>query len=143
MSGAPDREAALLALRPAIDLGADAPDPASLDAPARLLHATLRPVLKLQNETLLALVGRAVAARAAAFPVFDPADQRAHLDRLVRSDPRLQRLLLGVVIGMLTQDELTEFQRREAEMRRRVVALLAERVTSQVDRVAEIVRAGV
>lgn len=141
MSGAPDRDAALVALRPAIDLGPDAPDPAELDAPARLLHATLRPVLKLQNDAVLALVAQAVAARTAAFPSFDPADRRAHLDALVRRDQRLQRLLLGVVLGLLTAPELAAFQRHDAEMRRRVVALLAERVTSQSGRVAELVEA--
>ena len=141
MSAAPRRDEALVALRPPVDLGPDAPDPSALDAPARLLHGTLRPVLKLQNDTLLALVARAVAARTEAFARFDAADQRAHLDALVRRDVRLQRLLLGVVLGALTASELAAFLGDEAEMRRRVVALVAERVTSQAARVAEMAAA--
>lgn len=134
------RDAALLAMRPSVALGPEAPDPATLDAPAQLLHQTLRPVLKLQNETLLALVARSVRARTAAFPGFAPDDQRRHLDALVRRDQRLQRLLLGVVIGHLTADELSRWLGHDLEMRRRTVALLAERVTGQRDRVAELVR---
>ncbi len=47
-----DRDSALLAVRPAVR--AD-PDAAATEAEA-FLHRTLRPVLKLQNATLLALV---------------------------------------------------------------------------------------
>ena len=130
------RDAALVAMRPTVDLGPDAPDAATLDVPARLLHATLRPVLKLQHDTLLALVARAVGARTAAFPGFAPPDRVRHLDALVRRDVKLQRLLIGVVLGHLTAGELADWLAYESEMRRRTVALLAERVTSQSERIA-------
>ena len=136
-----DRDAALLAMRPEVDLGPDAPGPETLEPAARLLHATLRPALKLQNDVLLALVARAVGARTAAFPGFAPPDRRAHLNHLVRRDVKLQRLLTGVVLGVLTEGELAAFLDSEAEMRRRTVALLAERVGSQSDRVAALVAA--
>lgn len=131
----PDRDAALLDLRPSID--AD-PEAAASEIEA-FLHRTLRPVLKLQNETLLSLVASEVRKRATGFERFAPDDQRDHLDALLRSDNRLKRMLLGVVYGALTGSELAFALAHEAEVRRRVSTLLAERVRSQTDAVARLV----
>ncbi|MEM7787595.1 MAG: hypothetical protein AAF594_07705 [Bacteroidota bacterium] len=134
----PDRDAALLAHRPPVD--AD-PEAAVSDVEA-FLHRTLRPVLKLQNETLLTLVAADVRKRVSGFAGFAPDDQRDRLGAMLRSDSRLKRVLLGVVYGALTRGELAFALDHEAEVRRRVVALLAERVRSQTDAVAARVASG-
>lgn len=126
-----DRDRALLALRPTVDA-----DPEAAASPAEaFLHRTLRPILKLQNDTLLALVAHDVAARVPGFEGFAPDDRRQRLAATLRSDSRLKRLLLGAVLGMMTADELAFALGHQAEVRRRAVALLAERVVSQEDRV--------
>jgi hypothetical protein len=125
----PDRDAALRALRPRIET-----QPAS--GVEGFLHETLRPVLKLQNDTLLALVAADVRKRIPAFPGFAAEDQRQRLGALLRRDSRLKRVLLGVVFGMLTSEELAFALAHEAEVRRRITALLVERVTSQTGAVA-------
>ena len=126
-----DRDRALLALRPAV--AAD-PDAAVSDVEA-FLHRTLRPVLKLQNDALLALVAADVAKRVPGFDRFAPDDRRERLAQTLRQDSRLKRVLVGVVYGALTSSELAFALAHEAEVRRRVVALLAERVASQADAV--------
>lgn len=133
-----DRDRALLALRPAVD--AD-PDAAVSDV-ERLLHATLRPVLKLQNETLLTLAAREVAKRVTGLGRMAPDDRRAHVEQALAGDSRLKRTLVGVVYGALTSGELAFALEHEAEVRRRIVALLVERVRSQSDAVAERVDPG-
>ena len=127
-----DRDRALLALRPAVD--AD-PDAAVSDVEA-FLHRTLRPVLKLQNDALLALAAADVRKRVPGFDRFAPDDRRERLAQTLRQDSRLKRVLVGVVYGALTAEELAFALAHEAEVRRRVVALLIERVTSQADAVA-------
>ncbi len=131
----PDRDAGLVALRPEI-ASAD-PELATTDAEA-FVHRTLRPVLKLQNDALLALVAAHVRGLVKGFATFAPDDRRARLDALLRSDSRLKRTLVGVVLGALTADELAFALRHEAEVRRRIVALVAERVRSQADVVAAL-----
>jgi len=130
------RDAGLVALRPAIP-NAD-PDLAATDVEA-FLHRTLRPVLKLQNDAVLALVAAHVRGLVKGFAAFAPEDRRARLDALLRKDTRLKRTLLGVVLGALTAEELAFALDHEAEVRRRVVALLAERVRGQADAVADLV----
>ena len=124
-----NRDRALLALRPAVDT-----DPAATEVEA-FFHRTLRPVLKLQNDALLALVAADVAKRVPGFDRFAPDDRRERLAQTLRQDSRLKRVLLGVVYGALTAEELAFALDHEAEVRRRVVALLTERVTSQADAV--------
>ncbi len=136
MSSVTNRDAALLALRPTVD--AD-PDAASSDV-ERFFHATLRPVLKLQNETLLTLAAHEVGKRVTGFEGFAPDDQRERLAQALAGDSRLKRTLVGVVYGALTSDELAFALTNEAEVRRRIVALLGERVRSQSAFVAERVK---
>lgn len=129
-----DRDAGLLALRPDIPT-ADA-DRAATPVEA-FLHATLRPVLKLQNEAILALTAYHVARLVKGFTAFAPRDRRERLEALMRTDSRLKRTLAGVVWGALTADEMAFALAHDAEVRRRVAGLLAERVASQAATVAE------
>ncbi len=114
----------------------DVPAEPAEAGPERFLHATLRPVLKLQNETLLALTAHHVAGLVPRFAGFAPDDRRERLHAMLRTDSRLKRTLVGSVLGVLTTDELAFALRHEAETRRRIVALLAERLASQADAVA-------
>ena len=69
------------------------------------------------------------------FDRFAPDDRRQRLAATLRSDPRLKRVLLGAVLGLMTGDELAFALGRQAEVRRRVATLLTERVLDQADRV--------
>ncbi|WP_412062035.1 hypothetical protein [Rubrivirga sp. IMCC45206] len=128
-----DRDAALLGLRPTISAG-----PADTPAEA-FLHRTLRPVLKLQNDALLAVVADTVRRQVPGFAAFDPADQRARLAQRMKQDARLGRVVLGLVLGVLTADERAFALANDAEVRRRIAMLAAERVVSQTDAVAALV----
>ncbi len=129
-----DRDTALLALRPEI-----ATEPAS--GVEGFLHATLRPVLKLQNHTILALVATDLAKQVPGFATLALEDQRQRLSARLKKDSRLKRILQGAVLGMLTAEELAFALAHEAEVRRRIVALLIERVVSQAEAVAEMAAA--
>ncbi len=112
-----------------------ATEPAETGA-ERFLHATLRPVLKLQNEALLGLTAHHVRRFVLRFASFAPDDRRERLAAMLRSDARLKQTLVGAVLGVLTQDELAFALRHDAETRRRIVSLLAERLASQADAIA-------
>ena len=127
-----DRDTALLALRPPVDAE---PGLAATETEA-FLHRTLRPVLKLQNEPLLALVAADVGKRVPGFAAFAPDDARERLVSMLKTDSRLKRVVLGLVLGLLTADELAFALSHEAEVRRRVTALVVERVASQAEAVA-------
>ncbi len=124
----PDRDAALLALRPVLDLDASAAQPMET-----FQLQTLRPVLKLQNPLLLRLVARYVVKYHTGFARMSRTDRRATLRNLLKQDGRLKRTLFGLVAGQFTEDEFAFYLDHQGEVRRRLVALLIKRVEDQLD----------
>ncbi len=123
-------DAALLALRPAV-----AGQPAAIPTPATVAdfqQQVLRPLLKLQNEPLLALVADFVADYR--LPLAGAtAEQQAHILReLLGRNARLRATITGLVRGHFAVAELAFFRQHRPELTRRLLDLATERVLSQL-----------
>ncbi|MEL6770315.1 MAG: hypothetical protein AAFP18_04545 [Bacteroidota bacterium] len=138
-----ERDTALLALRP--HLAAEeryagsspgVPLPDNLEA---FQTRTLRPLLKLQNPLLLALVADHLGRTTPGFPNFAPADQEERLMRMLRQDARFKRTLYSFVAGLCTEPEFAFFLHHRAEVRRRMLALVTERLRSQTAALAALI----
>jgi|AntRauTorckE5430_2_1112549.scaffolds.fasta_scaffold00335_9 hypothetical protein len=113
-----------LALRPTLDL-VPATSPAE-----QFQNDTLRPLMKLQHDHLLAVFRSFLTKRKVKLDQLPATDRFAKIKELVTRDNRLRGLLFGVVIGMLTTDELTYYLANESEANRRITNLTVERMTS-------------
>ena len=131
-----DFDAALLALRPTIT--AELPEAPAATADD-LLHRALRPILKLHNARLLALV--ADYARDYRLPLASaaPTDQQRLLDELLRRNARLQHTLTGLTTAFFTQAEYQFYRRHRPEINRRLLELVRQRVLSQTPEVVALV----
>lgn len=126
------RDEALIALRPEV-----ATEPITSNPAEAFQNATLRPILKLQNELLLGLFRDyltkrkqlGLEGRFARLPLLE---QEAYIDHSVRTDQKFKNLLVGVVIGQFTTGEWTAFRIDEAELTRRTVTLIVQRLCSQL-----------
>jgi hypothetical protein len=121
-------EAALLALRPAID-----GQPAAIPTPttiADFLHQVLRPVLKYQHEVLLATVVDFAHDYHLPLATASPPDATRLLKELLGRNTRLRATLVGLVVGLLTGPELAFYRQHRAELNRRLLDLATERVRS-------------
>ncbi len=125
----------LLALRPTVATEDTATNPAEA-----FQNQTLRPVLKLQNELLLGLFRHYLAKRKqrgpngevpARFAKLSPAEQEAYIAHTIRTDLKFRNLLVGMVVGHFTADELAQFLADEAELTRRLGNLLTQRLQDQ------------
>ena len=65
----------------------------------------------------------------------DRADQEAKVRNLLKEDRRLKRSLVGMIAGHFTEDEFTFYLDHQREVRRRLVALLTQRVLDQMEAV--------
>ncbi|WP_426493340.1 hypothetical protein [Hymenobacter sp. 102] len=120
-------DAALLALRPAI-AAASSPD----DTPvAHFLHATLRPVLKLQNEVLLQVVADFVRDHHIPLATAAPTEQARLLAELLGRNTKLRYTIIGLVLGQFTQPELHLYRQHRPELNRRLLELATRRVQDQ------------
>ena len=127
-------DAALLALRPAV-----ATAPASGDATSGdFLHHTLRPILKLQNELLLAVVADFVRDHHIPLAAASPADQQRQLTELLTRNVKLRYTVVGLVSGLFTTAELDFYRQHRAELNRRLLELAVRRVQEQVEAVVKL-----
>ncbi|MGI4834519.1 MAG: hypothetical protein ACRYFK_13770 [Janthinobacterium lividum] len=118
--------AALLALRPAI-----AGQPAAIPAPATVpdfQHQVLRPLLKLQHEVAASLLEDFAQDYRLPSPAANPAEATRQRADLLARNTRLRALLAGVVVGLLTPDELAFYRQHRPELTRRLLDMLAVRL---------------
>lgn len=119
-----ENNAARLALRPQLSLApASAPE-------EKFQNDTLRPVMKLQHELLLAVFRTFLQKRKVQLEQL-PADQRfGRIKELVTRDHRLRDLLIGLALGQLTTQEMDVYLANESNLNRRMTNLIVERLTS-------------
>ena len=124
-------DAALLALRPAVP--ADPADAA--DTVGAFLHATLRPVLKLQNDLLLAVVADFVRDH---HIVLRPTDQQHQLTELLGRNTKLRYTVVGLVTGLFTAPEYAYYRQHRPELNRRLLELAQRRVLDQAEKIVAL-----
>lgn len=123
----PSRDAALLALRPAINSDATAMTPAE-----QFQNTSLRPLLKLQNELIVAVFGAYLNKRKNTFAQMATPDQLTYIDHTIRQDQKFKNLLVGLIVGHFTAEEWQLFRADEAELTRRLITMMVQRIQDQV-----------
>ncbi|GAB3858833.1 hypothetical protein GCM10028822_34450 [Hymenobacter terrigena] len=124
-------DAALLALRPVI-----ASETTDADGTVgAFLHATLRPVLKLQNNLLLAVVADFVRDHHMALR---PTDQHHQLTELLSRNTKLRYTVVGLITGMFTAEEYAFYRQHRSELNRRVLEMAQRRVLDQANQVLSL-----
>ncbi|MBT9393277.1 hypothetical protein KLP40_08885 [Hymenobacter sp. NST-14] len=128
----------LRALRPVVT-AASSPLPATGPTTvADFLHTVLRPVLKLQNPVLLAVVADFVADHHMPLTRVAPADQERLLAGLLARNTKLRYTVIGLVVGAFTTGELAFYRQHRPELNRRLLELATRRVQDQASTVGEL-----
>jgi hypothetical protein len=122
---------ALLALRPLIPT--EATDASG--TVGAFLHATLRPVLKLQNDLLLAVVADFVRDH---HIVLRPTDQQHQLTELLGRNTKLRYTVVGLATGQFTAGEYAYYRQHRSELNRRLLEMALRRVLDQADAVVAL-----
>jgi len=119
------RSAPLLALRSTISIDADR---SSLPFEA-FQNSCLRPILKFQNQLFVSLFRAQVQAT-------DIPPKGAALENFIKlrlqKDTALRNTLVGVVLGLLTDEELMFYFNHKSDLNKRIVAMLCQRITDQL-----------
>ncbi len=96
-------------------------------------NEVLRPILKLQNDLLLAIFKHFLVKRKVKFNGMSKEKRLEWIAHSLRQDNRLRGLLLGTVIGHFTIEEWNIFEKDEAEFRRRIFDMMTKRLQDQVE----------
>lgn len=116
-----------LSIRPEVST-----EPKTESAAEQFQNDTLRPILKMQNDHILELYKHFLVKRKVKFAGMSIPQRSQWIADSVRKDNRLRGILLGIVIGQFTKEELVQFIEMESELRRRITNLITQRVQSQM-----------
>lgn len=116
-------------IRPEIPLVVQGEDPESL----KFQNATLRPILKLQNDLLVRLFFQYLDKRKQLkngtwLNEQESTQKAAFIKKVVTTDQRLKQYLLGVVVGHFTTEEAEVYLAMESEINKRIWTMMIERL---------------
>ena len=124
-------DAALLALRPLVAIETTDVQ----DTVGHFLHATLRPVLKLQNDLLLAVIADFMRDH---HITLRPTDQHHQLTEMLTRNTKLRYTIVGLITGQFTAAEYAFYHLHRAELNRRLLEMALHRVLDQAEAVAAL-----
>jgi hypothetical protein len=93
---------------------------------------TLRPVLKLQNPLILGLFQNFIKESKSAFYTFSTEKKIGFIENSLQKNLVLKNKLLGLCLAMFTVEEFAVYSAQTSLYNKRIMALLVERIRSQV-----------
>lgn len=95
-------------------------------------NETLRPIMKLQNDLLLAVFQNYIALSKVKFDQFTTEKKHDFVENAVKKDTKFRNTLKGIVIGFFTLEEYNRYSATSSALGKRITNLLIERIKSQV-----------
>lgn len=130
----------LLKLRPLI---ASAKLYDNMSSEERFQNATLRPVIKSQNELLIAVFRNYIGKHKNVFYDLSTQKQLDYIENAIHKDMKFRNSVKGMIIGVFTVEEYELYITNSSALNKRMMNLVKERLVSQLQlfQKAEILRA--
>tara|TARA_R110002167_G_scaffold115853_18_gene290521 strand:+ start:195 stop:608 length:414 start_codon:yes stop_codon:yes gene_type:complete len=124
-----DRSSQLLAIRPLI-ASAKITDGMSLDE--HFQNATLRPIIKLQNDLLLAAFANYVAKHKNSFYDLQLPRRMDFIENALQKDIKFRNALKGMIIGQFTVEEYETYIKNSSALNKRMMNMVVKRLQDQI-----------
>jgi hypothetical protein len=95
-------------------------------------NEVLRPILKFQNELIKSVFVGSLNKQEIDFSKINHQGRLDYITRVIQKDLGLRNVLIGVVLGMMTVDEIFQYYLHENEYRRRISKMVIERLADQL-----------
>ena len=93
-------------------------------------QVTLRPIIKLQHDLLIAFFMQYLAVKKIVFESKPAIDKRQIITHIFKKDHRLKIELRGLIVGLFTVSEYRAYQELTADLNKRIVTIIQERLQS-------------
>ena len=103
-----------------------------ISAAEQIQNELLRPILKAQNELILAFFAHYLSKHKFAYERFAPEDKAKFIEHTLQKDHKFRNLMLGTIIGHLSPDDWQRYAPHEEELNRRVITMLTKRLVSHI-----------
>lgn len=98
----------------------------------KLQNQVLRPIIKFQHEFLLVYFSQYLIKHKRDIKATDMATRIQCVEKLLQSDIPLRNVLIGSIIGFMTQQEVIRYYKYESELRHRIVHMIAGRLAEAI-----------
>lgn len=92
---------------------------------------TLRPILKLQNQLLIALFRSHLNENKINFGLLTNEKKEELIHTIMKKDKTIKNILLGTIIGFFIKEELLFYFSEKRAINKRIVELLIKRISDQ------------
>ena len=110
-------------------LGVDFLDTLSEEA---FQNSTLRPILKFQNDLLLHVFINYAVKQKGLFFTLSPDKKEKYIENVIQKDIKFRNALKGIIIGLFTVEEYSNYIKNSSSLNKRMMTLLIERYRSQI-----------
>ncbi len=119
----------LLAIRPAIP-SAKVSDDMSEDE--HFQNATLRPIIKIQNELILAIFANYIAKHKNRFHELLPENRMEYIENAIQKDIKFRNSLKGTIIGQFTVEEYATYIKNSSALNKRMMNMVVKKLQDQI-----------
>lgn len=119
----------LLAVRPII---ASAKIYDSMSSEELFQNKTLRPVVKMQHDLLIAVFNNYISKRKNVFYELSLERQLSYIDNTIHKDTKFRNSVKGMIIGQFTVEEYTLYIENSSALNKRIMNIVKERLINSV-----------
>jgi hypothetical protein len=119
----------LLAVRPII---ASAKIYDAMSSEELFQNKTLRPVVKMQHDLLIAVFNNYISKRKNVFYELSLEKQLSYIDNAIHKDTKFRNSVKGMIIGQFTVEEYTLYIQNSSALNKRIMTIVKERLINSV-----------
>ena len=119
----------LLGLRPVIAQARISPE---MSADERFQNATLRPVIKFQNNLLVVAFRNYIRKHKNGFFELSMEKQLAFVENAIQKDIKFRNSMKGMIIGQFTIEEYEHYITNSSSLNKRMMNMVIERLKDQI-----------
>jgi hypothetical protein len=95
-------------------------------------NATLRPILKLQQDLFVVVFRNYIAKHKNVFYELSLGKQIDYIENAIHKDMKFRNSLKGMIIGQFTIEEYQEYSKNSSALNKRMMALVKERLINSI-----------
>jgi len=119
----------LLSIRPII---ASAKIYDSMSSEELFQNKTLRPIIKMQHDLLIAVFKNYITKHKNVFSEFSLQKQLAYIDNAIHKDMKFRNSVKGMIIGQFTVEEYTLYIQNSSALNKRMMNIVKERLINSI-----------